>query len=277
MGFNVQGLAWIIRDNAPILMMATNQGLYELSVNRVPTGEQTVGAIPIVVLPGSPDHGLYAVATTQDIAGRFSVAVAAEKNAGVFLSTNGARSKSFQPLTLAGRDVRVLQVQKLGIQSFLWAGLADDDPHGKGCLRWELPEDPTGWQDYGQNWTGGSCQGIAFQGATVLASSFDGGVLRLAAAAEGAQWEQPDIRSGLPQISHEHPFESVGALATDRAGRLLLAGTKSGVYCSRDQGKTYASCSKKEFTEELTIPGNWLFCSGEHQVEVVESNGTKKD
>jgi hypothetical protein len=277
MGFNVQGMAWIVRDNIPILIMATDQGLYELSVTLPGTTGPNLGAIPIVALPGAPDQGFYAVATSLDVAGRFSVAVAAEKMAGVFLSVEGGRSKTFHALKMAGRDVRVLQVQKQGIQSFLWAGLADDDPVGKGCVRWELPDAPGGWQEFGQNWAGGSCQGIAFAGALILASSFDGGVLRLAAAGEGAQWEQPDVRSGLPQLSREHPFESVGALAADRAGQLLLAGTQSGIYSSRDLGKTYTPCSRKEFLEELTIPGNWLFCSGVHQVEVVESNGTNQD
>ena len=34
-------------------------------------------------------------------------------------------------------------------------------------------------------------------------------------------------------------------------------------------GETYRSVCEREFAERVTLPATWLFCSGEHDVEVV--------
>ena len=50
---------------------------------------------------------------------------------------------------------------------------------------------------------------------------------------------------------------------------LKAAGGKSGVFRSRDSGQYYESCSRRVFTDKVTLDPNWLFCSGEHDIEVV--------
>ena len=44
-----------------------------------------------------------------------------------------------------------------------------------------------------------------------------------------------------------------------------------GVFCSQD-GLRYNYCSPKEFKDEVTLPETWLFCSGEHELEVVNAD-----
>jgi hypothetical protein len=72
----------------------------------------------------------------------------------------------------------------------------------------------------------------------------------------------------LPQASREHPLEPVDTMAADPQRSIILTGGKSGVFRSRDGGTHYESCSRKVFIDKVTLPPNWLFCSGEHEVEV---------
>jgi hypothetical protein len=110
---------------------------------------------------------------------------------------------------------------------------------------------------------------MAFQDDRVLAATYDGGVLWLEKRATGQKWNAPDINCGLPQSSREHPFDRVDALATDGLRSVVLAGGKTGVYRSLDGGVHYDCTSRKVFSDKVTLPPNWLFCSGEHEVEVV--------
>jgi hypothetical protein len=64
----------------------------------------------------------------------------------------------------------------------------------------------------------------------------------------------------------------VDALAADPLRSVILTGGTTGVYRSRDGGKRYFSCSRKIFTDKVTLPPNWLFCSSEHEIEVVTEN-----
>jgi hypothetical protein len=61
----------------------------------------------------------------------------------------------------------------------------------------------------------------------------------------------------------------VDALAAHPIRSVVLAGGKTGVYRSRDGGQNYKLCSRKVFLDKVTLPPNWLFCSGEHDIEVV--------
>jgi hypothetical protein len=266
-GFTVEDMAWALRDGTPWLFLATSVGLFELSMQ--------TGASPVQVFVRSDDQqiGYYAVAVATSKGG-VSVAVAARRMGGVFLSSEGGKGNTFRNIEMAGEDVRVLAVQYDGDRSFLWAGLATpspDDP-GKGCFCWELlgaQDPPDKWQTFNKNWLGGSCVELAFQGNKILAATYDGGVLWLERRSDQEPWHAPEVACGLPLASREHPFQRVDALAADPKGGLILAGGKTGVYRSRDGGQRYWSCSRKVFTDKVTLPANWLFCSGDHDIEVV--------
>jgi hypothetical protein len=258
---HVNDLAWINRDGAPILLMATNGGLYELSLEP--------GSTPVQVLvdPARLNQGFYAVTSATEAQGTRSVAVAAESMAGVYLSSDAGRTNSFRQTGLQNEDIRVLEVQYDGPRSFLWAGEAapgGDDP-GKGCYRWELrgaQNPPEGWQAFGKNWAGGSCRALAFQGTVVLAGTHHNGVVRLDSHASAQAWQPPDINCGLPLRDREHfLFQQV-----------IMAGGPAGVYRSQDNGATYQTLSSKEFSESVTLPSTWLFVSGEHDITVVSED-----
>jgi len=265
--FSVEDMAWVFRAGAPWLFLATSVGLFELSM------QPDAAPVQMFVRPDDALIGYYAVAASSSKTG-VSVAVASRNKGGVFLSSEGGAGNTFRNIGMAGEDVRVLAVQYEGTQSFLWAGLATPvigDP-GKGCFCWQLlgPEDPPeGWQTFNKNWLGGSCVAFAFQGAKILAATYDAGVLWLEKRSDQESWHAPDIGCGLPQASREHPFQRVDALAADLQRSVVLIGGNAGVYASRDGGQHYRSCSRKIFMDKVTLPANWLFCSGEHDIEVV--------
>jgi len=270
--FEVNDMTWVLRGDVPALLLATDVGLYELRVGGSP--------VQVLVNPQNQDEGLYAVVASKDVRGQTSVAVAAQATGGVFLSNESGRANSFRHVGLQGEDVRVLAVQYDGPRSFLWAGVAaaGGDP-GKGCFRWELrgAEDaPEGWRPLGKDWTGGSCRGLAFLGTRVLAASHRVGVLRLDVSTRDPKWKVPDVRCGLP-LRDPGRFHPVDTVASDPEARLAIAGGLEGVFRSVDEGITYESASSKEFSEKVTLPPTWLFCSGEHDVIVVSEDEAERD
>lgn len=268
LGFGVEDVAWSMRDQTPLLFLATDKGLYELTPTRA-------GATPlqVVVDAANPDRGYYSVAVAADQAGRVNVALAAQDAAGTFLSSDGGRSGSFRSIGLNGEDVRVLAVQQDGPRAFLWAGTASvgsDDP-GKGCYSWELRgEDnpPEGWVPRQVGWRGGTCWSIAFRGGLVLAATHSAGVLRLDSGSLNPQWIAADVRCGLP-LRDPGRFHPVRSLATDPTATRLLTAGPEGLCRSDDFGVAYQFVSAAEFTERVTLPPTWLFSSGEHELEMV--------
>jgi hypothetical protein len=266
-GFAVNDAAWTMRGGVPLLLLATDSGLYELILQQ--------GASPVQVLvdPSAQTLGFYAVTATTSILGTYFVAVAGRNSAGVFLSSQEGKPNTFVNIGLVGEDVRVLMVQQDGVRTFLWAALtAMGKEEGKGCFRWELRglepprETPFLFQ---KGWTGGSCNALSFVGPYALAATFDAGVLWLdLSKGEAASWHSPAIDCGLPIRDVARIFQPVHSLTSD-SKRVVMAGGPVGVYRSQDNGVTYESCSRAEFTEQLTLPETWLFCSAEHQIEVV--------
>ncbi len=272
--FRVEDMAWVEREGIPSLLLATELGLYELAARE--------GAVPVQILvdPDNQELGFYAVAVATGAWGGASVAVAARGERGVFLSSDGGRPNTFQPIGLEGELVRVLAVQHRDPHTYLWAGVAaaGTDP-GKGCFRWRITgsaESPEGWRAYHKNWQAGGCRSLAFQGSKVLAASLRLGVLRLDVDARDPAWEAPDVGCGLP-LRDVGRLQPVDAIANDANGRVLLAGGIQGVYRSTDQGVRYEHCSSKEFSDEVTLPETWLFCSGEHKIDVVSEDEAQRD
>jgi hypothetical protein len=254
--------------------MATEVGLYELDL--------APGAVPLQVEvdPSLPREGYYALAASYGPRGELKVAVAATEMKGVYLSVEGGAPKSFQKIGLDGLDVRCLEVEYDGPRSFLWAGLAahgPDDPN-VGVHVWELtgaaaPVD--GWEAHQGGWRGGSCKGLAFlgrssPGATMIAATHNGGVLRLNARQPGATWEPADIDCGLPHSSAERLFAPVSAVSAHHG--VVMAGGERGSFRSDDGAATYRNVATAEFDEVVMLPDTWLFCSGAHEIEVVSTD-----
>jgi len=275
LAFQVQGLAWILRGDVPVLLMATSAGLYERAAQ--------LGSSPIQVLVDKTNQtqGFYAVVASTDVRGGVNVAVAAQNTAGVYLSSSGGATNTFRQIGLRGQDVRELVIEQDGPRSFLWVGVASpggDDP-GKGCFTWELrgaEDPPEGWQPFGKNWTGGSCHSIAFVGTQVLVASHRSGVLRLDVHSRDSAWQVSDVGCGLP-LRDPGRFLPVLILATDpkdSSSQLVMAGGAKGVFSSLNSGVNYTSSSNKEFSDKVTLPATWLFVSGAHDISVVSEDET---
>jgi hypothetical protein len=270
--FNTHEMAWLQRSG-PVLLLATEKGLFELSIQP--------GASPVQIEVDSenPGQGFYAVAVVTTLRDRTYVAAAATSSNGVFLSDAHGRSKTF---TLSGfkgqEDVRVLEAQRDGPRAFLWAGAySPGNEAGKGCFRLEVEGSAEGWRSYAKGWTGGSCRAMGFDGARILAATHHAGVVWLESNKEDPQWQTPGIRSGLPLRSGDRiftPVESVATRSGDGGRALVVAGGAEGAYRSLDGGNSYEKCSTKKFTKAVTIPQTWLFCSGQHEIEVVSEDET---
>jgi len=270
--FSIQDLAWMTREGTPVLLMATDVGLYELST------QAGAGPVQVIVDAENQDLGFWAVAAATDIRGNVTVAVAAYNTSGVFLSTQGGRSETFGERALQGNDIRVLEVQQLDVSSFLWAGVTvAGNEAGKGCFRLQLTASAEGWKQFDKNWPSDSCRALTFQGAAAIAGTHHSGILRLDSRRSDAAWKAPVVGCGLPIRDVEHIFHPVDSVAVAPDNPLIVAGGRVGVYRSRDEGVSYEKCSSHEFTEKVTLPETWLFCSAKHEITVVSEDEANRD
>ncbi len=273
--FIIEELAWTMRDGSELLLLATDAGLYELAMR------PDASPVQVFVHDHDQEQGFYSVAASTDIRGWVNVAVVSRATGGVFYSFHGGRSNSFRPVGLANEDVRVLMIERVGVTSFLWAGMATDvaGGPGKGCKSLELlgeNDSPAGWQSVDKGWDGGSCRALATQGSRILAATHHKGVLQIIPRQADSAWQVPSIECGLPlrEAEEERLFFAVDALAAHPQGDVVLAGGPKGVYRSATAAGPYTCCSSRSFTDKVTLPPTWLFCSGEHQIEIVYEDGT---
>jgi hypothetical protein len=265
-GPQVNDAEWITRGGTPLLMLATDQGLYELATDP--------GAAPLQVQVRQGDQGFHSIASIVDAKGVTYLAVAARNKGGVFLSSAEAASNSFHNLGLAGEDVQKLAMQRSGSRTFLWAGFGVDQiqDNGTGCKSWELlgeSDSPDGWVIFAKGWVGGSCTALSFAGDTVLAGSYDGGLLMLPGHVDNAVWRPADVRSGLPRgTTKEQLLERIDTVAATPDLSLIMTGGLSGLYLSSDRGVTYSLRSARSSTDFVTLPVDWLFCAANHAIDV---------
>ncbi|WBB68160.1 putative baseplate assembly protein [Micromonospora sp. WMMD812] len=284
----ISDLAWIDRDGAGALLVATDTGLYEVSL--------LPGAVPLQILvdPADADRGFYAVRAFVSERGAPGVAVAAQAGFGVYLSTAGGRPGTFAHVGLANVDNRVLAVQYDGPATLLWSGAGEPDPKkpGQGCHRTRLFESDVKWQSVQSGWIGGTCRDLAFAGPLALAATQSGGVLRLDTLATQPQWTSVSVNCGLPLRDRTRfvPVDAVAAAtgagvtggpaggpgAAGGVGRLILAAGERGVHRSVDAVDWTASANQAT-ADVVTVPDTWLLCSGEHDIEVVRQDASNGD
>ncbi|KXU87044.1 hypothetical protein CR51_36270 [Caballeronia megalochromosomata] len=280
-GLAIEDIAWLTRSDGEVLLIATTQGLYELSLTApAPTPVQ------IVVDPAIEALGINAITVFTDVRGAVNVAVSAQRNRGVFLSTDAGKPGSFVPIGLNEENVRTLAVQKIGPRSFIWAGSAiPGNEAGKGLHRWEATgstQSSDGWRQYGKDWSGGSCNSIAFDGGIVYAATHHSGVVKLDSEAQDPGWTTRSLRSRLPardQAGGEDKriFLPVSAVATMPTAAFVLAGGEEGVYRTDDGGATYENVSLHAIGDRITLPRTWLLCSGAHDIKVQMEDESGKD
>lgn len=277
LGFGVNDLVWLDRAGTPTVLAAGTKGLYEIPL--------APGAVPVpnLVDPKVPDRGFHAVVAFTDVRGRVGVALAAEAAGGVWLSPDAGVPESFRLVRPAGEEIRSLSVQYDGPRVFLWAPRAAPEGEGTGAVR--LPIDELGavdvptlsgqWQDLAKGWTGGSCWMVRVVGDTAFAASQSSGVLALELGTADPTWTAPDVNCGLPLRDRRRftAITSVSGTVLPDGRRLLLAAGTAGVHRSLDGGERWRTCSARVVDDVVTLPPSWLFCSGEHRVEVVRGHG----
>ncbi|MCZ7374580.1 putative baseplate assembly protein [Micromonospora sp. WMMC250] len=287
----ISDVAWLDRDGAGALLVATDTGLYEVSL--------LPGAVPLQILvdPSDADRGFYAVRTFVSERGAPGVAVAAQASFGVYLSTAGGRPGSFTHVGLSNVDNRVLAVQYDGPATLLWSGAGEPDPKkpGQGCHRTRLFESDVKWQSTQSGWIGGTCRDLAFAGSLAVAATQSGGVLRLDTLATQPQWQPVSVNCGLP-LRDRTRFVPVDAIAVNgpatgggggaatggsaggsgAAERLILAGGERGVFRSAT-AVDWTPSANQATADVVTVPDTWLLCSGEHDIEVVRQDATLGD
>jgi hypothetical protein len=265
--FTINDLSWTWRDGFPLLILATDEGLYELTL------QPDASPVQILVDPQNPTLGFYAVTASVGIRGTFYIALAARNLGGIYLSAQGGRPESFTNIGLLNEVVHVLEMQADGVRTFLWAGITvgGNEP-GKGCYRWALEGAtmPNRVDNFQTGWEGGSCQGLAFKDSLVFAGTYDKGVLWLdTSRGETASWHAPLLESGLPIRDAERIFSPIETIASLAGQKYVFVGGKRGVSRSADNGTNYESVSQKTFDDKVALPPTWLFCSGEHEIEIV--------
>ncbi|MEE2524076.1 baseplate J/gp47 family protein [Pseudarthrobacter sp. J75] len=283
LGFGVVDLCWVDRQGTPVLLLAGEHGLYEL-----PMG---AGAVPVqnLVDAAQPDRGFYAVEAFVDVRGRTAVVVAAQASAGIWLSPEAGAAGSFTQIKAAGEDIRCMAIQYDGASTHIWLGRSTPEGSGTGCLRLKIDELARtqleslagSWEEYRAGWTGGSCWSVHVAGNATYAATQSGGVLRLQLDEAAAQWSVPDVNCGLPlrDRTRFEPVRSVsgavltGSGASDGGTTVILAAGPKGVFRSTDLTGSWQSCSRRVVEDVVTLPETWLFCSGQHRIEVVHSHG----
>ena len=275
-GLAVNDVAWALRDGNPVLYIAAGNGLYELAM--------TADSSPIQALVDESDQtrGFYAVTAFNDSEGALTIAVASMETGGVYLSSSGGRVP-YRNVGLSGQDIRVLALQHDNVRRHLWAGAAapGGDAPGSGCFHIEVTRarevtEQSSWDAHGQGWSGGSVRAIAFDGRMLFAASHHAGVLRLDSGNATPAWEPPAVTCGLPLRDRaQFLFQPVDTVTS--AGDLIMAGGLEGVFISRDGGDTYERASSTEYREAVTLPNTWLFCSGEHEINVVSEDEVRQD
>ena len=282
LAFRIHDVAWMLRNDEAVLLLATDKGLYELAV-----ANDDSGPVQILVDSSSQDLGLYAIVAFRDVRGGVNVAVSGQGSRGAYLSVQGGKTGTFKAIGLADEDVRTLAVQVDGPRTFLWAGLAvpGNEP-GKGCFRWEVTgseTSPEGWRQYEKDWVGGSCFSLAFDDRRVLAATHHSGVVVLDSGKPDPRWFAPHLPSGLPARDERAErgkdastiFLPVTAAGVSPKYEVILACGPQGMYRSVDQGETYERASGTEFSERVSLPETWLFCSGAHEVNVIKEEDAR--
>ena len=264
--------AWIERDGAPMLLLATGEGLRQYVHG---SGQ---GPTPVSVDKDFDKRGFYSVVSSTSQSGVIAVAVAARSEGGVFLSSAGGVSGTFRPIGLKQEYVRQLAVQATGGRRFLWATIAAKGGEaGQGAFRVELrasgQDDPEGFRAYSSGWQGGSCEAIAFVDNLAFAGSNRSGVLRLDTAAASPAWTAVRLDAGLKIRDTERLLEVINAVAAaagPKGPAIVMSGSSAGVHRSLDGGETFQLASAATFTDHVPLPPRWLYCAGEHQIAIVQ-------
>lgn len=276
--FEIRDIAWSTRDGVPVLLVAGRAALQKIRFS-------TPVSIEILPVRGTgaaetaeDQRGFEAVAVARHVSGLEFTAVACRERLGVYLSAGGGPFVLLPDTT--GKNIRVLAFQHQGNDTFLWAGLsAGKGEDGLGAqrigVRVDGGYDPTSWTPFKNNWSGGSCETLDFYDDLVAAGTNRSGILTWRVGTD-KQWSGPPaIGCGLPPVNERRSLPPArGAIVVPGGdGPVLLFGGDDGVYRSDDMGLNYVANGRHDFEDRVPLPRNWLFCSGQIELDIVTPSG----
>ena len=196
-------------------------------------------------------------------------------------------------------DIRFLAVQHLANQQYLWAGTMARADVGRGCFRWQFSNNGvrlSSAEHILAGWSGGSCLQLAFLGNDVFATTAFGGILKRTVAPGQRNkevWQAlprerlPHLPVPLPdQANKTAPLMPLHAIAARREQHdehwheTILVGGPQGLFRSFDRGESYHSAAKQTFVDPedvISLPYNWLFVSGRHDVTIRDLTHLERD
>lgn len=270
---SINDIAWLEKHSGPSILIATDDALYEYTV-----GIQSV-PIKILVDIDKPDLKIDTIVTSQvGNDGGIVAAFSSKENGQVYISLNGSGENSFEKLKnppWESGEVSSIEIQKRGPHYYLWALLKKmPNRKGNGCYRRAVSlsgEEHEGWIKFSNGWQAGNCYSITFCHSLVYAASEEHGIVSMDMDSKEPVWNKQEVagKLDLETISKLGQAESV--VANPTTGIILVSG-KKGVFLSKDKAETYENCSSHLYSEEITIPKNWLFCSDQHNIDVELDN-----
>jgi hypothetical protein len=273
---HVNDLAILHQPEGDVAFLATDTGLLRLPLPHDLTNLGEIDVVPesVQLVDNLAANGLWAVAVVEYVGGDVSVAVALKDSKGILFSHDFGRPGTFMPPTLAGEDIRHLVVHADGPRRYVTAAVtAKETEPGKGVATVEVvgPQTPPQpqWVRYDAGWTGGSCHDLSVSGDWLVAASHRSGVLQLNRRAEHPAWVASSIGCGLPPRDPGGPFQSVGHIAANRSGLVLVAA--DGRLFRRDDitgDDRWALASSSSFSERVTLSPGWLFTASEINLSV---------
>ncbi len=266
---HINDIAWLEKNSGPNLLIATNDALYQYAI--------ISGTVPIKILVDLDNHNLKIdrISIIQEGNDGGLVTVYSSKERGqVYLSNNGAAENSFKKFKTtpwSPGEVSSIIMQKRGPHHYLWV-LLNKMPNqtGNACYRRHVSltgEDHEGWIKLSEGWEAGNCYSLAFSDSLVFSASENHGILVMDMDKKIPEWIKVtrDNKLDLEAVSRLGEPKQIVA---DQKNNLIMVAGEKGVFFSKDKAKTFENCSKSYYSDEITLPKNWLFCSSEHEIEV---------
>lgn len=268
--FIVRDIAWAGKRDQLYLLLATDRGLYKLPVVAPFLPEE----VELCKEEPSP-LGLYAVKRMQCFGGQEYVIVASQNRNGVYISSTGSQSGEFKRIGFKGKDIRTIALEQDGNRYFLWLGeTVIGNEEGNGIYRLELAENQLEEKNictYGNGWKGGSCKSIAVFGSRVISATHRSGILTIEKDHPNDEWQLSDIDCGLPVRDIDRIFAPIESIAVNGDHTLLMIGGPNGIYSTTD-ANFWSKNSDRRHGQKITLPPEWLFCSDNHKIQVIELN-----
>ncbi len=313
----IEDMAWLVRADRHVLLLATDNGLLEVNLGFEADGQpEEADMFQVPVLPAQPAHPLYALAVVRSNRGGRQVVVALKGRRGVYIASGDSLASRNQFASLPmengdrplGEDVRRLRVQYQNERTYLWACVMALSDNGLGCYRWQIDQTgqmvESGSMWVSQGWEGGSCLGVAFDDtpasdggqnyARVYAASAWGGLLRADLDVKNPDRPLPWRRFSSEDLPHR-PIQMEGTrrdrglyeplVALDARQGVVMVVSTEGVYrrvqleqdFSEERYEKISRDTFRNLRDAVTLPPDWLLISGAHSIKAQFDSGFDGD